>query len=228
MPPALEAVRRVQHRSESAEYDARGIRVLLVEDNEMNQQVATELLESAGAVVTVADHGGIAVKLLREGPQPPPFDIVLMDLQMPEMDGYTATRLLRADSRFKDLPIVAMTAHALVEERAALSGGGHERPRHQAHRSGCAVRGAGALDETARDAPAVPRSRNKRLRPVDVALPEIEGIDIAGGLKRVAGNKRLYRSLLEQFAAKQADAARRSPRRSESEIASSPSGSRTR
>ena len=83
----------------------------------MNQQVATELLESAGAKVTVADHGGIAVKLLREGPDPPPFDIVLMDLQMPEMDGYTATRLLRADTRFREIPIVAMTAHALVEER---------------------------------------------------------------------------------------------------------------
>ncbi len=83
----------------------------------MNQQVATELLESAGAIVTVANHGGIAVKLLREGPQPPAFDIVLMDLQMPEMDGHTATRLLRADPRFNDLPIVAMTAHALVEER---------------------------------------------------------------------------------------------------------------
>ena len=57
------------------------------------------------------------MKLLQEGPQPPPFDIVLMDLQMPEMDGFTATRLLRADPRFDDLPIVAMTAHALVEER---------------------------------------------------------------------------------------------------------------
>ena len=95
----------------------RGIRVLLVEDNEMNQQVATELLESAGAIVTVANNGRIAVDLLRNGPQPPAFDVVLMDLQMPEMDGHTATRLLRADSRFKDLPILAMTAHALVEER---------------------------------------------------------------------------------------------------------------
>ena len=90
--------------SESVGYEARGMRVLLVEDNDMNQQVATELLESAGAVVTVADHGGIAVKLLREGPEPPPFDIVLMDLQMPEMDGLTATRLLRADPRFAIFP----------------------------------------------------------------------------------------------------------------------------
>ncbi|HTP34420.1 MAG TPA: response regulator, partial [Candidatus Acidoferrales bacterium] len=104
-------------REEAQAYDASGVRILLVEDNEMNQQVATELLESAGAKVTVANHGGEAVKTLREGPDPPAFDVVLMDLQMPEMDGFTATRLLRADPRFKDLPIIAMTAHALVEER---------------------------------------------------------------------------------------------------------------
>ena len=108
---------RQQSKADSASYDARGIRVLLVEDNELNQQVATELLESAGAIVTVAGNGKIAVDLLRDGPQPPAFDIVLMDLQMPEMDGFTATRQLRADSRFNDLPILAMTAHALVEER---------------------------------------------------------------------------------------------------------------
>ena len=54
----------------------------------MNQQVATELLESAGAMVTIANHGGEAVKILHGRPQPPPFDVVLMDLQMPEMDGY--------------------------------------------------------------------------------------------------------------------------------------------
>ena len=197
-----------RHRkSESAEYNARGIRVLLVEDNEMNQQVATELLESAGAVVTVANHGGLLSDLLREGPQPPPFDIVLMDLQMPEMDGHTATRLLRADSRFKDLPILAMTAHALVEERERCLAGGHERPRHQAHRSGCAVRRARALDEAARSRSGAAPVAKPAAAAGEVTLPEIEGIDIAGGLKRVAGNKRLYRSLLEQFAAKQADAA---------------------
>ena len=96
--------------------NAAGIRVLLVEDNEMNQQVATELLESAGAIVTVANHGGEAVKILTEGDQAPVFDVVFMDLQMPEMDGLTATRLLRRDRRFHKLPIIAMTADALVEE----------------------------------------------------------------------------------------------------------------
>ena len=84
-------------------HDATGIRVLLVEDNEMNQQVATELLESAGAIVTVANHGGEAVKILTEGDQAPPFDVVFMDLQMPEMDGFTATKLLRRDHAFAEV-----------------------------------------------------------------------------------------------------------------------------
>ena len=73
-----------------------GIRILLVEDNEVNQQVATELLESAGASVNIANHGGEAVRILTEGEGPPPFDVVFMDLQMPEMDGFTATKLARA------------------------------------------------------------------------------------------------------------------------------------
>ncbi len=104
-------------KEDSRAHDATGVRVLLVEDNEMNRQVATELLQSAGAVVTPAMHGGEAVELLTEGPQPPLFDVVFMDLQMPEIDGFTATKLLRADPRFESLPIIAMTAHALVEER---------------------------------------------------------------------------------------------------------------
>ena len=96
---------------------ATGIRVLLVEDNEVNQQVARELLESAGAIVTVANHGGEAVKILTDGDQAPAFDVAFMDLQMPEMDGFTATKLLRRDPRLQKFPIIAMTAHALVEER---------------------------------------------------------------------------------------------------------------
>src|SRR5262249_44157971 len=89
-----------------------GARILLVEDNEINQQVATELLSGAGATVRVAGNGRQAVDTIAGGAQPPPFDVVLMDLQMPEMDGYQATARLRSDPRFRALPIIAMTAHA--------------------------------------------------------------------------------------------------------------------
>ena len=183
-------------RDETSSHDAKGIRVLLVEDNDMNQQVATELLESAGAVVTIANHGGEAVKKLMEGPQPPAFDVVLMDLQMPVMDGFTATKLLRADPRFREIPIIAMTAHALVEEKQrCLDAGMNDHVTKP-------------IDPDALFA-TLKRWAKLVCSPVDrsltVAAP-IEGIDVADGVRRVAGNKRLYRSLLTQFAEKQADA----------------------
>ncbi len=195
---------RQQSKGESPSYDARGIRVLLVEDNELNQQVATELLESAGAIVTVAGNGKIAVDLLRDGPQPPAFDIVLMDLQMPEMDGFTATRHLRADSRFNDLPILAMTAHALVEERDRCLQAGMNG--HVTKPIDPDALFAALTQSAKRREPATPAPEKKAAPRMDVQVPPIEGIDIAGGLKRVAGNQKLYRSLLEQFVAKQADA----------------------
>jgi signal transduction histidine kinase/DNA-binding response OmpR family regulator/HPt (histidine-containing phosphotransfer) domain-containing protein len=200
---AVDARHSTRH---AAEYNARGVRVLLVEDNDMNQQVATELLEAAGAVVRVAGHGGIAVNLLKEGPQPPPFDIVLMDLQMPEMDGLTATRLLRGDARFNNLPIVAMTAHALAEERErCLEAGMNDhvtKPIDPDALFDCIARWTKPRTDK-RVAATAPEAGS-----ADVTLPDIDGIDIADGLRRVAGNKRLYRGLLEQFAGKQANADR--------------------
>jgi signal transduction histidine kinase/CheY-like chemotaxis protein/CHASE3 domain sensor protein len=204
--PDLEPGSTRVSRDEAHTEDARGVRVLLVEDNEMNQQVATELLESAGALVTIANHGGEAVKTLKEGPDLPVFDIVLMDLQMPVMDGLTATRVLRADPRFNDLPIVAMTAHALVEERQrSLDAGMNDhitKPIDPDILFATVKRWAKPRGTTATP-PA-----SKPVAPAnEVILPEIEGIDVAGGLKRVAGNKKLYRSLLEQFVSKQGDTA---------------------
>ena len=109
--------RRLPRRTGEHAARLRGARILLTEDNEINQQIAVELLEGAGATVKVANNGREAVDILSSGPQPPPFDLVLMDLQMPEMDGYQATAKLRSDARFATLPIIAMTAHATIEER---------------------------------------------------------------------------------------------------------------
>jgi two-component system, sensor histidine kinase and response regulator len=195
--------------------DLTGIRVLLVEDNEMNQQVATELLESAGAIVTIANHGGQAVEMLTVKEEEPPFDAVFMDMQMPVMDGLTATKLLRTKPYLEKLPIIAMTAHALVEERQrCLDAGMNDhvskpidpdvlfatltRWAHARH-----PEGAAPTLEKAEAAPlAKPAAAGGEL-----VVPEIDGVDVVGGLKRVAGNKKLYRSLLTQFAEKQGDAA---------------------
>jgi PAS domain S-box-containing protein len=185
-------------------HDATGIRVLLVEDNEMNQQVATELLESVGAIVTVANHGGEALKFLTGVDSPPPFDVVFMDLQMPEVDGLTATKLIRADPRLQTLPIIAMTAHALVEEQQrCLDAGMNDhvsKPIDPDTLFATLTRWA-KLRTSAAESPARQvKERN------GIIIPEIAGINSTDGLKRVAGNKRLYLDLLAQFAEKQGNA----------------------
>ena len=92
----------------------RGARVLMAEDNDFNREVATELLESVGIEVTPARNGQEALDQLRTGR----FDAVLMDLQMPVLDGYEATRRIRAEPELAALPIIAFTAHALIQEKA--------------------------------------------------------------------------------------------------------------
>ena len=181
---------------------ASGIRILLVEDNEVNQQVASELLESEGAVVRIANHGGEALRILTEGEHTPPFDIVFMDLQMPEMDGFTATRLLRAKPGLRSLPIIAMTAHALADERErCLEAGMNDHVSKPIDPD--------ALFATLmrwvkpREVPSAGDDGRRAKLDDDAMLPEIEGVDMASGLERVAGNTRLYRNLLMQFAIKQ-------------------------
>ncbi len=93
-----------------------GLHLLLVEDNELNQWVGTELLEHVGATVALAKGGIEAVSMVLDGDTLP--DAVLMDVQMPDIDGYEATRRIRADRRFDALPIIAMTANASQADRA--------------------------------------------------------------------------------------------------------------
>lgn len=92
----------------------KGLHVLLVEDNEINQQIAEELLRMNGAHVDLAQHGKEALACLER--ENSAYDVVLMDLQMPVMDGYEATRIIRQNPRLVDLPIYAMTAHAFDSE----------------------------------------------------------------------------------------------------------------
>ncbi|MGQ0598993.1 response regulator [Aquabacterium sp.] len=95
--------------------DLRGVKVLLVEDQPLNQELAKELLSRAGAEVTIAQDGYEALTQLQQNPTA--FNCVLMDCQMPHMDGYTTTEHIRSDARWKHLPIIAMTASALVSDR---------------------------------------------------------------------------------------------------------------
>jgi signal transduction histidine kinase/DNA-binding response OmpR family regulator/HPt (histidine-containing phosphotransfer) domain-containing protein/HAMP domain-containing protein len=165
----------------------RGARILLAEDNDINQQIAVELLEGAGATVTVANNGREAVDMLSSSQQPLPYDIVLMDLQMPEMDGYQATTRLRAEARFATLPIIAMTAHATVVER--------ER---------CLATGMNDHIAKPIDPASLFETVGRFYKPAEAdGLPVIANLDTRAGLSRVAGNRKLYLRLLRQFAEQQ-------------------------
>ncbi len=100
--------------NEDAQRKLAGVRLLLVEDNELNQELALELLRSASIQVTLAEHGAEAIEILNRGDV---FDGVLMDCQMPVMDGYMATREIRSNPAWAKLPIIAMTANTMAGDR---------------------------------------------------------------------------------------------------------------
>ncbi|MBN1932442.1 MAG: response regulator [Desulfobacterales bacterium] len=120
---ALKSIKKNDHiMTKASVYKNRlqGIRILIAEDNPTNQEIALAILEDAGITAEIAKNGKEAVEAVQKGR----FDAVLMDIQMPEMDGYEATRTMRRDSRFKSLPIIAMTAHAMKgDEEKCLKAG---------------------------------------------------------------------------------------------------------
>ena len=187
--------------------DLHGLRVLLVEDNAINQQIATELMHAAGVAVDVADNGRAALERLRASPAAP-YDLVLMDLQMPEMDGHEATRRIRADPRLATLPIVAMTAHAMAEERQrCLDEGMNDhlsKPIEPSllYRVLSQWRPATAAPKTTGRAPAAPAKAKDEAWATRLAAA-VPGLQVAAALRRVRGNRGLYAKLLQRYAAEQ-------------------------
>ncbi|MBD3657097.1 response regulator [Marinobacter sp.] len=170
-----------------------GARILLVEDNEINQELAAELLASNGMSVTVACNGIEALEKLESAS----FDGVLMDCQMPEMDGYTATRKIREQERYRNLPILALTANAMADERAkVLSAGMNDhitKPINVEHLFSVMAKWIH---------PDMPSAKPQRqLQSPDYeGFPAIEGIDTASALARFQGNLSLYRKQLHRLA----------------------------
>ena len=178
----------------------RGARLLVAEDNEINQQVAREILESAGFVVGLASNGLEAVEKVRTGD----YDAVLMDIQMPEMDGLEAAQELRREGRFGELPIIAMTAHAMAGDREqSLQAGMNDhvtKPIDPDALFAVLLRWVrpGEREAVTRTPPPQPDTTTG----VTASGPnaeELPGIDRATGLKRVVGNKVLYGKLLLDF-----------------------------
>ena len=169
-----------------------GVSVLLVEDNELNREVARELLGQLGVRVACAEDGEQALQRLRASPAA--FDAVLMDMQMPRLDGLGATRALRREPRFRDLPIIAMTANAgAVDRERCLAAGMND---HLAKPIG-----PDGLRHTLLRWLAAPAGARQKAE-VDWGLP---GVDVAGGLRRALGRDQAYRRQLRRFADSQRD-----------------------
>ena len=175
-----------------------GLRVLVIEDNKINQLVAQGLLSQEGAQVTLADNGALGVAAVARST--PGFDVVLMDVQMPVMDGYTATRAIRLDLGLTELPIIAMTANAMASDRAAcLEAGMNDhvgKPFELDHLVSMLISYTGRS--------AAPRRQDGIPLPSDLTMRNSETtastLDIASALSRMGGNTAALASALHSFA----------------------------
>lgn len=186
--------RRPRLREDDALDQIRGARLLLVEDNEVNRELAEDLLRQAGIDIITAGNGHEAIERL----QSEQVDGVLMDCQMPEMDGYEATRALRADPRHAELPIIAMTADAMAGDRErAIAAGMNDHVTKPINVRMLFQTLARWITPRAPTARPVPPSQPKPA----AELPEIEGLDTRAGLERCQDNVQLYSRTLNRFRA---------------------------
>jgi PAS domain S-box-containing protein len=186
-----------QQLDESALRSIQGAQILLVEDNEINQQVAQELLENSGFFVDIAENGLKAV----EAVEAKDYDIVLMDIQMPVMDGYQATTKIRQNPEFTSLPILAMSASAMTQDQEdAVSAGMNDHvPKpvqpHQLFSS--LLKWIKPGNRPLPEAKLEPASQDAL--PASELPDQLPGIDFVLGLSRVVGNQSLYLKLLKKF-----------------------------
>jgi PAS domain S-box-containing protein len=166
-------------------------RILLVEDNEINRQVARELLSAAGLHVTEAHNGYAALdKLAAET-----FDVVLMDVQMPELDGVETVKAIRAQERLRSLPVIAMTAHAMLGDRERFLECGMSdyiaKPIEEEQL-------LGVLSKWINAVPA-PVAREEKPQAAAASPQLLPGLNVGDGVRRASGNADLYRRLLAEF-----------------------------
>ena len=184
----------------------RGARILLVEDNALNREVACELLRDAGLVVEEARNGELALERLQSAS----YDLVLMDMQMPVMDGLVATRRLRQLPQCVTVPVVAMTASTSAQDRQlCLDAGMNDhvaKPIEPVLLFAALLKWIKPDGRNASPSPAV--STQWQDADADAGevldIPEVPGLDVATGLRRVRGKKAFYLSLLRRFVQGQA------------------------
>jgi len=191
-----------RHESQDSINKLQGASILLVEDNELNQELAQELLEQNGLSVTLANNGLEALGLLREFS----YDAVLMDLQMPVMDGYEATTRIRQQETLKELVVIAMTANAMARDRKKVIEVGMNdhiaKPINVDEMFKTLAKWVTPKHPllSSRITPEQP----KNIEPVESQL-ELPGIDTEAGLAISQGNHKLYLKLLNKFHTSQAD-----------------------
>jgi PAS domain S-box-containing protein len=172
-----------------------GARILLVEDNDMNQELAKELLEQAGITVVITNNGQEAVDMLASDAE---FDGVLMDCQMPVMDGYTATREIRKNPQLNELPIIAMTANAMAGDREKVIEAGMNdhiaKPLNVAEMFATIAKWVKASD----GAGGTPVAEVVTKQTVG-GLPLLPGIDVTAGMATTMNNEKLYTRMLIKF-----------------------------
>ncbi|MBL8398266.1 MAG: PAS domain S-box protein [Candidatus Accumulibacter sp.] len=175
----------------------RDARVLVIDDQPLNREIVVELLASVGIVPRLVENGREALEIVSAG-QPGDFDLLLMDIQMPVMDGLTATRRIRALPGFASLPIVAMTAHTMIHEKQSYLSDGMMndhigKPFSMAHFFKVLAKW---LPQRVESKPAVQVVRDVSAGQV---LPYIAGVDSVEALDRFAGNQERYRYWLRRF-----------------------------
>lgn len=203
----------------------RGNTILVVEDNLLNQQVVTEILNVAGVIVETANNGKEAIQMLTSSS----YDLVLMDIQMPEMDGYTATQEIRKNPQYQSLPIIAMTAHAMkgVREKCLEAGMNDyitkpivieqlfstiaewlaelaKKPEGRLTQEEKLIKepeghGLSQKEKPQRENITRMHSQKPLLDTDEIFLRNLPGINIDLALKRLGGNKTFFRELLQEF-----------------------------
>jgi signal transduction histidine kinase/CheY-like chemotaxis protein/HPt (histidine-containing phosphotransfer) domain-containing protein len=192
MPASLESIR--------------GARILLAEDNPLNQQVASEILADAGLIVEIAENGALAVAMASTHH----YDLILMDMQMPVMDGLDATRAIRRLPQAAHLPIVAMTANAMQSDRALCVAAGMidflPKPIEPEELFRTLQRWIAPRREVRAAHHSTAPFNDVVLQSSEVLPPAIEGLDQVAGLRRVLGKPGRYLAMLRGFVDQHADA----------------------
>jgi len=187
-----------KYKDEIAQFN--NLNLLLVEDNEINQQVATELFESAGFKVEVAVNGEEAVELVKDSGNPSRYDIIIMDLQMPVMDGYTACREIKKMKEYKNLPVIAMTADAMEGVREKCIDAGMEgyiaKPIELDEILGVIIKLLKMSKKQESEIIEI-KSGTENLKIAELEM--LKFFNVKDGLRRVSGNVKLYLKFLTRF-----------------------------